>query len=228
MRTQFGDQAGDIQISQPCFFCHASLGNCHNVQPGASRWRHYGSSPPPVLRRAGEYVRVRGVGPTLIPPGMHIEDAVLLTDVVPTGYQAAEMGDIKEDDTVVVFGAGPIGIMAARCAWLMGAGRVIVVDHVDYRLEFVQRYAQCEVVNSEVKHWRCTHADTEWRGATSASMRWVRIRGNFAQASRLRIKLQGCAATALHWRSTPSAGRQISIVASTPPSMRSTHALNRA
>jgi threonine dehydrogenase-like Zn-dependent dehydrogenase len=50
-------------------------------------------------------------------------------------------------DTVVVFGAGPVGIMAAKCAWLFGAGRVIVIDQFDYRLEFVKRYAQCETYN---------------------------------------------------------------------------------
>ena len=87
------------------------------------------------------------VGPTIIPPGMDLDDAVLLTDVVPTGYQAAEMGGIKPGDTVVVFGAGPIGIMAAKCSWLFGAGRVIVIDCLDYRLEFVKKYAQCEAYN---------------------------------------------------------------------------------
>jgi threonine dehydrogenase-like Zn-dependent dehydrogenase len=78
---------------------------------------------------------------------MDVEDAVMLTDVVPTGYQAAEMGGIKKGDTVVVFGAGPVGIMAAKCAWLFGAGRVIVIDHIEYRLEFVRNYAQCEAYN---------------------------------------------------------------------------------
>jgi threonine dehydrogenase-like Zn-dependent dehydrogenase len=78
---------------------------------------------------------------------MDPDDAVLLTDVVPTGYQAAEMGGIQQGDTVVVFGAGPVGIMAARCAWLFGAGRVIVIDHVDYRLEFARDYCPAEVYN---------------------------------------------------------------------------------
>lgn len=71
----------------------------------------------------------------------------MMTDVVPTGYQAAEMGGIQPGDTVVVFGAGPVGIMAARCAWLFGAGRVIVIDHIDYRLEFARDYAPAEVYN---------------------------------------------------------------------------------
>ncbi|RYD96661.1 MAG: glutathione-dependent formaldehyde dehydrogenase, partial [Sphingobacteriales bacterium] len=52
-------------------------------------------------------------------------------------------------DTVVVFGAGPIGIMAAKCSWLFGAGRVIVIDHLEYRLDFVRRFAQCEAYNFE-------------------------------------------------------------------------------
>jgi threonine dehydrogenase-like Zn-dependent dehydrogenase len=78
---------------------------------------------------------------------MDLDDAVLLTDVVPTGYQAAEMGGIKKGDTVVVFGAGPVGIMAARCSWLFGAGRVIIIDHIEYRLEFAKNYAKCEAYN---------------------------------------------------------------------------------
>jgi threonine dehydrogenase-like Zn-dependent dehydrogenase len=78
---------------------------------------------------------------------MDEDDAVLLTDVVPTGYQAAEMGGIKAGDTVVVFGAGPIGIMAAKCAWLFGATRVIIIDHIEYRLEFARNYAKCEAYN---------------------------------------------------------------------------------
>jgi threonine dehydrogenase-like Zn-dependent dehydrogenase len=57
------------------------------------------------------------------------------------------MGGIQPGDTVVVFGAGPVGIMAARCAWLFGAGRVIVIDHVNYRLDFARTYGPAEVYN---------------------------------------------------------------------------------
>src|ERR1700710_1634014 len=75
---------------------------------------------------------------------MDLDDAVMLTDVVPTGYQAAEMGGIQKGDTVMVFGAGPVGIRAARGAWLFGAGRVIIIGKVDYRLDFAKHYAPCE------------------------------------------------------------------------------------
>jgi Threonine dehydrogenase and related Zn-dependent dehydrogenases len=136
-----------------CVFCQQGLyGNCHESNPEATAVGGifgYSHTAGGYDGGQAEYVRVpyADVGPTVIPAGMDLDDAVLLTDVVPTGYQAAEMGGIQVGDTVVVFGAGPVGIMAAKSAWLFGAGRVIVIDQLDYRLEFVQRYAQCEVYN---------------------------------------------------------------------------------
>ena len=96
-----------------------------------------------------EYVRVpyADVGPMLVPDDMDIEDVLFLSDIFPTGYQAAEMGEIKPGETVVVFGAGPVGLFTAKSAWLMGAGRVIMVDREDYRLDFARRYANVETVN---------------------------------------------------------------------------------
>jgi threonine dehydrogenase-like Zn-dependent dehydrogenase len=136
-----------------CAFCRQELfGNCHESNPEATAvGAIFGYSHTAGGYDGGqaEYVRVpyADVGPTIIPEWMDPDDAVLLTDVVPTGYQAAEMGGIKPGDTVVVFGAGPIGIMAAKCSWLFGAGRVILIDQLDYRLEFAEKYAQCEVYN---------------------------------------------------------------------------------
>ncbi len=136
-----------------CPFCQQELfGNCHESNPAATAVGGifgYSHTAGGYDGGQAEYVRVpyADVGPTIIPKGMDLDDAVLLTDVVPTGYQAAEMGGIKKGDTVVVFGAGPIGIMAARCAWLFGAGRVIVIDHLEYRLEFARNYSRCEAYN---------------------------------------------------------------------------------
>lgn len=136
-----------------CAFCKQGLfGNCHEASPQATAAGGiFGYSHTTGGYNGGqaEYVRVpyADVGPTVIPEDMDPDDAVLLTDVLPTGYQAAEMGGIQKGDTVVVFGAGPIGIMAAKCAWLFGAGRVIVIDHLEYRLDFVRNYAQCEAYN---------------------------------------------------------------------------------
>lgn len=136
-----------------CPFCQQELyGNCHESNAEATAVGGifgYSHTAGGFDGGQAEYVRVpyADIGPTVIPAGMHIEDAVLLTDVTPTGYQAAEMGGIQKGDTVVVFGAGPIGIMAARCSWLFGAGRVIIIDHLEYRLEFARQYAKCEAYN---------------------------------------------------------------------------------
>ncbi|MBP0437312.1 zinc-dependent alcohol dehydrogenase [Tianweitania sediminis] len=134
-----------------CHFCKQGLfGNCHEANPEATAAGGifgYSHTTGGFDGGQAQYARVpyADVGPTLIPDWMHPDDAVMMTDVVPTGYQAAEMGGIQKGDTVVVFGAGPVGIMAARCAWLFGAGRVIVIDHVHYRLDFARHYCPAEV-----------------------------------------------------------------------------------
>jgi threonine dehydrogenase-like Zn-dependent dehydrogenase len=136
-----------------CHFCKQGLyGNCHENNPQATAVGGiYGYSHTAGGYHGGqaEYVRVpyADFGPEVIPDWMDPDDAVLLTDVVPTGYQAAEMGGIQKGDTVLVLGAGPVGLLAARSSWLFGAGRVIVVDHVDYRLEFARTYCPAEVYN---------------------------------------------------------------------------------
>jgi S-(hydroxymethyl)glutathione dehydrogenase/alcohol dehydrogenase len=75
------------------------------------------------------------------------EDAVLLTDACATGYLGAQLGGIVEGDVVVVFGAGPVGLFAAKSAWLMGAGRVIVIDHLGYRLAKAAEFTHAETYN---------------------------------------------------------------------------------
>src|SRR3712207_2416672 len=87
------------------------------------------------------------VGPSLIPEWMTEDDAVLCTDALATGYFGAQLGDIVEGDTVVVLGAGPVGLFAAKSAWFMGAGRVIVIDHLEYRLEKARTFADAETYN---------------------------------------------------------------------------------
>lgn len=206
-----------------CFFCQRELySNCHATNPEATALGGiYGYSHTTGGYAGGQaqYVRVpmADVGPTVIPPELSLDDAVLLTDACPTGYQAAEMGDIDEGDTVVVFGAGPVGIFAAKSAWLLGAGRVIVVDGVDYRLDFVARYAQCETVDFRRVRDMAVHL----KGLTDGLGPDVCIdavgaeaAGNFMQRlTGVKLKLQGGAATVLHWciNSVRKGGR-VSIV----------------
>lgn len=192
-----------------CFFCQKELyGNCHDTNAESTAVGAifgYSHTAGGFDGGQAEYVRVpmADVGPTKIPKDLHVEDAVMLTDAYPTGYQAAEMGEIKEGDTVVVFGAGPVGLFAAKSAWILGAGRVIVVDHVEYRLEFAKKFAQCEVINFKECDDIVTHMKkiTDWVGpdvcidavgaeaAGSAAQYWTGVK----------MKLQAGAATALHW-----------------------------
>ena len=192
-----------------CVFCkQEAYSLCHEANPQATAVGGvFGYSHTAGGYNGGqaEYARVpyADVGPTIIPDWMDPDDAVLLTDVVPTGYQAAEMGGIQKGDTVVIFGAGPIGIMAAKCAWLFGAGRVIVIDELDYRLEFVKEFAQCEVYNFQhledpvvfiKKITDSLGADVciDAVGADAAGNTWNSLLGR-------KLLLQGGSTTALHW-----------------------------
>ncbi|PPF66031.1 glutathione-dependent formaldehyde dehydrogenase [Clavibacter michiganensis] len=136
-----------------CFFCARGLySNCHNVNPNATAVGGiYGYSHTTGGYDGGqaEYVRVpfADVGPTVIPDDIHDEDALLMTDALSTGYFGAQIGDIAEGDTVAVLGAGPVGLYAALSAWFMGAGRVIVVDQLDYRLRKAESFAHAETLD---------------------------------------------------------------------------------
>ncbi|WP_019986973.1 zinc-dependent alcohol dehydrogenase [Rudanella lutea] len=192
-----------------CHFCKQGMfGNCHESNPEATAVGGifgYSHTAGGYDGGQAEFVRVpyANVGPTVIPPGMDPDDAVLLTDVVPTGYQAAEMGGIQLGDTVVVFGAGPVGIMAARCAWLFGAGRVIVFDQYEYRLEFVRNYAPCEAYNfkeiddpvlfiKKMTDWMGADVCIDAVGAEAAGSALQTITGR-------KTLLQAGSATAMHW-----------------------------
>jgi threonine dehydrogenase-like Zn-dependent dehydrogenase len=192
-----------------CFFCSKELfGNCHSTNPNSTVAAGiYGYSHTTGGYDGGqaEYVRVpfADVGPMKIPAGMDEEDALLLTDVFPTGYQAAEMGEIKAGDTVVVFGAGPVGLMAAKSAWFFGAGRVIVVDHLDYRLEFAQKFANCETINFMEVDDIVVHIKklTDWLGADVCidAVGCEAVGDKFQHLSGVKLKLQAGSATAIDW-----------------------------
>ncbi|RWZ61566.1 glutathione-dependent formaldehyde dehydrogenase [Labedella populi] len=136
-----------------CYFCARGLySNCHNVNPNATAIGGiYGYSHTTGGYDGGqaEFVRVpfADVGPQVIPDWMDEDDALMCTDALSTGYFGAQLGDITTGDTVVVLGAGPVGLYAAKSSWLMGAGRVIVIDHLEYRLEKARTFAHAETRN---------------------------------------------------------------------------------
>ncbi|MEO3771285.1 zinc-dependent alcohol dehydrogenase [Micromonospora sp. B9E7] len=98
-----------------------------------------------------EYARVpfADVGPVKVPDEITDDQAVMLADVFPTGYMGAEMCDIKPGQVVAVWGAGPVGLLAAASARLLGAERVIVIDRYPYRLRLAEEHIDAETINYE-------------------------------------------------------------------------------
>ena len=192
-----------------CYFCARGLySNCHNVNPNATAVGGiYGYSHTCGGYDGGqaEFVRVpfADVGPALIPDWMDDEDALLCTDALATGYFGAQLADIAEGDTVAVFGAGPIGLYAAKSAWLMGAGRVLVIDYLDNRLEKARTFAHAETYNfAEYDDIIVAMKKaTGYLGADSViECVGAEADGNFLQhVTAAKLKLQGGSAIALNW-----------------------------
>lgn len=192
-----------------CWFCARGLfSNCHNVNPNATAVGGiYGYSHTTGGYDGGQAERVRvpfaDVGPSLIPEWLDAEDALLMTDALSTGYFGAQLASIREGDTVVVLGAGPVGLFAAKSAWFMGAGRVIVVDQLEHRLEMARSFAHAETINFaevgdvvlEMKR------QTDFLGADSViGAVGAEADGNFLQhVSAAKFKLQGGSPIALNW-----------------------------
>lgn len=133
-----------------CFFCNHDLpGHCENSNP-----EHYGPEGGILTEKGGalfgytdlyggydggqaQYVRVPygDYGPRVVPESLTDEQVLFLTDIFPTGYTGIDWGEIKGGESVAIFGSGPVGIMAAKSAWLRGAAKVIIVDTLQYRLD---------------------------------------------------------------------------------------------
>jgi threonine dehydrogenase-like Zn-dependent dehydrogenase len=148
-------QAGDrIVVPFPiacgdCWACrHELFSACENTNPNAGMaeklFGHptagiYGYSHLTGGYAGGqaEYARVpfADVNPLKLEDGLSDEQVLFLSDIFPTGFMGAEMCDIKGGEVIAVFGAGPVGQFAIASAVMLGAERVIAIDHVDYRLQ---------------------------------------------------------------------------------------------
>jgi threonine dehydrogenase-like Zn-dependent dehydrogenase len=192
-----------------CYFCARGLfSNCHNVNPNATAVGGifgYSHTCGGYDGGQAELVRVpfADVGPQRIPDDIDEDDALLMTDALATGYFGAQLADITEGQTVVVFGAGPVGLFAARSAWLMGAGRVIVVDHLEYRLAKAREFAYAETINfGEVDDIVLRlKLETDGLGAdTVIDAVGAEADGNLTQhITAAKLKLQGGSPVALNW-----------------------------
>src|SRR5690242_16342962 len=148
-----------------CLACEKQLFSlCENSNPNAilaeALWGHSPSGLFGYSHMLGgyaggqaEYVRVpfADVGPLKVPPELTDEQALFLSDILPTGYMGAQMCGIKPGDTVAVWGCGPVGQFAIASAYLLGADKVIAIDRFPYRLKMAREKAGAVIVNySEV------------------------------------------------------------------------------
>jgi threonine dehydrogenase-like Zn-dependent dehydrogenase len=146
-----------------CFFCKKGLYSCcdvSNTDPKREEARKFMGHVPSAMfgyshmlggLRGGqaEYVRVPygDVGAFKIPPTLSDEQALFLTDILPTGYMAAENAEIEPGDTVAVWGCGPVGQFCIRSAYMLGAARVIAIDRVPERLNMAVEHGRAEAIN---------------------------------------------------------------------------------
>lgn len=137
-----------------CFFCEKQLFSaCETTNPdrgailnkkeirsGAALFGFshlYGGIP----GGQAEYVRVpkANVGPIKIPDTLADEQVLFLSDILPTGYQAIINAEVGAGSSIAIFGAGPVGLMAAACARMLGVDKIFMIDHHPYRLEFARK-----------------------------------------------------------------------------------------
>lgn len=164
-----------------CYFCRLGLTtHCENSNP-----EHYGPEGAILKQKGGglygytdlyggydggqaEYARVLWADFNVrkVPDGVPDDRVLFLTDIFPTGWAAVKWAELSGGETVAVFGCGPVGLMAMKSAWLQGAGRVIGIDIVPYRLEAAKAFAGVETIDaSETDPVEVLREMTEGRGA---------------------------------------------------------------
>ena len=137
-----------------CFFCQLDLFsacettntgrgailNKKSIPPGAALFGYshlYGGIP----GGQAEYVRVpkANVGPFKVPGTLADEKVLFLSDILPTAWQAVLNTGIGQGSSIAIYGAGPVGLLCAACARMLGAERIFIVDHYPYRLAYAQK-----------------------------------------------------------------------------------------
>ncbi len=100
----------------------------------------------------GEFFHVNNADGNLalIPEGVTYAEACMLSDMVPTGFHAAELADVQYGDVVAIFGIGPVGLMATAATALKGAGRIIVVDSRELSAGIAKEYGATDYVDFKV------------------------------------------------------------------------------
>jgi threonine dehydrogenase-like Zn-dependent dehydrogenase len=157
-----------------CFFCEREeYSLCENSNPNAPlAEKLWGHSPAGIFGYShmlggyaggqAEYVRVpfADIGPLKVPAELSDDQVLFLSDVLPTGYMAAENCNLQPGDTVAVWGCGPVGLFAIASARLLGAERVIAIDR------FAERLAKAEALGAQPLNYESTDVEAELKEMT--------------------------------------------------------------
>lgn len=137
-----------------CFFCQIDLfAACETTNTGRGAIMNKKAIPPGaalfgfshlyggIPGGQAEYVRVpkANTGPFKVPGTLADEKVLFLSDILPTAFQAVTNTGIGQGSSIAIYGAGPVGLLCAAVARMLGAERIFMVDHHPYRLTYAQR-----------------------------------------------------------------------------------------
>ena len=164
--TELGSSVGSLKVGDRVIIsCIKSCGHCANCKAGL--YSHclgdegqsgigwvFGHL---IDGTHAEYVRVPYAENSLykMPEGVSDDQAVMLSDILPTGFEiGVQYGGVKPGDVVAVIGAGPVGLAAIATAGLYGAATIIAIDLDETRLEQAKEFGATDVVVSGVADWK--------------------------------------------------------------------------
>lgn len=183
-----------------CWFCkHQLTSQCDRSNPHGEIGGFFGYSETAGGYPGGqaEFMRVpyANFTPFKVPEDCEVEDEKLsaVGDAMSTACWTVENAGVKEGDTVVVLGCGPVGLFSQKFCWLKGARRVIAVDYVDYRLERARKTNNVEIVNFEQEKNIGNHLKEITRGGADVVIDAVGMDGKMTPLEFLAtgLKLQG-------------------------------------
>ncbi|HET6676062.1 MAG TPA: zinc-binding dehydrogenase, partial [Nitrospiraceae bacterium] len=140
-----------------CSYCRAGYqAQCDHANPNGPRAgsAFFGgpaeTGPFQGLQAEKALVPFANVGLVKLPDDVTDDQAILLSDIFPTGYFGADLAEVKQGNTVAVFGCGPVGQFAILSARLRGAGRVLAIDNIQSRLDMAQAQG-AETINFDLE-----------------------------------------------------------------------------
>jgi alcohol dehydrogenase/glutathione-independent formaldehyde dehydrogenase len=162
--SEVGEGVSDLQVGDrvvapfnvACGFCENCEGGytgfCTNVNPGFAGGAYGYVAMGPYKGGQAEKLRIpyADFNALKLPEGDEHEDAFsLLADIFPTGWHGTELANLQPGDSVVVYGAGPVGLMAAYSAKIKGAAEIYAVDRVPSRLSLAEDHCDATAINFE-------------------------------------------------------------------------------